>query len=102
MSKQKSAVTMANIAEPSRTVLFLEQVWPTKRLQTFGRTQIRLQPEGTRNLSSVVISGRDFDLRRWEFDSVDAKDLLTETGDFPFPPIGVVWCRSADENPNKQ
>ena len=32
---------------------------------------------------------------------VSPKDVLTETGDFPFPQTSVVWTRTPEENPNK-
>jgi len=29
------------------------------------------------------------------------KEILTETGDVPYPQQPVVWTRNPDENPNK-
>jgi hypothetical protein len=29
------------------------------------------------------------------------QDLLTETGRFPFPPEGIIWTKSPEEDPNK-
>jgi hypothetical protein len=36
-------------------------------------------------------------------DEFKPSELLTETGEFPFPPAGgVIWCRTPEEDPNKK
>lgn len=101
---KKAPLRMANIAEPSRTVLFLEQGLPDEKAYKL-KTQPKFDgsPKGSAKSFVSRYSGQGIlTFVDGHSDSVDAKDLLTETGQFPFPPIGVVWCRTADENPNKQ
>ena len=101
---KKAPLRMANIAEPSRTVLFLEQGLPDeKEYKLSVQPKYDGSPKGSAKSFVARYSGQGIlTFVDGHSDTVDAKDLLTETGQFPFPPIGVVWCRTADENPNKQ
>lgn len=99
---KKPPLRMANIAEPARTVLFLEQGLPGEK-KAHG-TQSKYDGSAKGSARSFVARYGETGLISFvdgHVEEVKGKDLLTETGKFPFPPEGIVWTRSADEDPNK-
>ncbi len=98
----KPILRMVNIAEPARTVLFLEQGLPDEK---------KAMPTQNKYDGSCKGSARSFVARYGgtgllgfvdgHVETADPKDLLTESGKFPFPVTDVIWTRSADEDPNK-
>ncbi|RYD63219.1 MAG: type II secretion system protein [Verrucomicrobiaceae bacterium] len=98
----KAPVRYMQISNPAKTVLFLEQGLPDESKSV---------PTQNKYDGSCKGSGRSF-VGRYGGQGVltfvdghselhDPKDVLTETGRFPFPPEGIHWTRSADEDPNK-
>ena len=86
----------------SKTVLFLEQGLPGETKSHGGQAKYDGSCKGSAK-SFVARYGGEGILTFADGHalSVKPKDLLTETGDFPFPPEGIVWTRTPEEDPNK-
>jgi prepilin-type N-terminal cleavage/methylation domain-containing protein len=103
-SGHKSPLRLPNItADNSRVALFIEQGLPGEK-----DFSLATQPkyDGSPKGSAKSFVGRYSGLGVITFvdghaELKEAKDLLTDTGRFPFPPEGVIWCRTVDEDPNK-
>lgn len=99
---EKPPVKLAQLMNASKTVLFLEQGLPTEK---------RAHPTQKKYDGSCKGSAKSFVARYGDqgalcfvdghVEMVDAKDILTETGAFPFPPEGIIWSVNADVDPNK-
>jgi prepilin-type processing-associated H-X9-DG protein len=99
---KKPALKIGQVAKASKTVLFLEQGLPDEK---------KALPMQNKYDGSCKGSARSFVARYGEtgglcfvdghVEFVQAKDLLTNTGKFPFPPEGVLWTRHEEEDPNK-
>lgn len=101
---KKSTVKMTQITNPSRTVLFLEQGLPGE--EKGAAIQSKKDYDGSPKGSAKSMAGRYSGSGILTFmdghaDVVQVKDLLTETGRFPFPQIDIVWTRTPEEDPNK-
>jgi prepilin-type N-terminal cleavage/methylation domain-containing protein/prepilin-type processing-associated H-X9-DG protein len=97
----KDPARLSQISNPVRTVLFLEQ-------GINGEKKLPIQPkfDGSCKGSAKSFVGRYGDQGHLGFadghvEAVAPKDVLTETGKFPFPQTSIIWTRTAEENPNK-
>lgn len=100
----KRPLKLSQISQPARTVLFLEQGMPSEKKSS--AVQSNKDFDGSPKGSAKSFPGRyggkgvlaflDGHVEEWA-----AKDLLTETGVFPFPATDVIWTRSPEEDPNK-
>jgi prepilin-type N-terminal cleavage/methylation domain-containing protein/prepilin-type processing-associated H-X9-DG protein len=102
---KKVVLKKAQIANLARTVLFLEQGLPSE--QKTAAIQSNKDYDGSPKGSAKSFPGRYSGKGVLVFvdghaEEADPKDLLTETGQFPFPPIDVIWCRTPEEDPNKK
>jgi type II secretory pathway pseudopilin PulG len=101
---KKKQTKMSDVVNPSRTVIFLEQGLPSEE-RTLP-VQSKKDYDGSCKGSAKSFVGRYgghgillfLDSRA---EAVDAHDLLTETGAFPFPQSGVIWTANPEEDPNK-
>lgn len=98
----KPKLKIMHIAEPARTVLFLEQGLPSEKKSVATQNKY----DGSCKGSARSFVGRYGDTGLLGFvdghvETVAPKDTLTETGKFPFPQTEIVWTRTADEDPNK-
>lgn len=101
---KKRKTKTADITNPSRTVIFLEQGLPDepKTLEV----QTKKDYDGSCKGSAKSFVGRYGGKGVLLFldghaEVVDARNLLTETGTFPFPQSSVIWTCTPEENPNK-
>jgi Tfp pilus assembly protein PilE len=95
---------MSDIANPSRTVAFLEQglLNESRTLEIQSKKDYDGSPKG----SAKSFVGRYDDQGVLCFfdahvELINAKDVLTEHGDFPFPQTNVIWTPKPEDNPNK-
>jgi prepilin-type N-terminal cleavage/methylation domain-containing protein/prepilin-type processing-associated H-X9-DG protein len=103
---KKTRLKKPMISNPTRTVLFIEQGLPSESDMTVA-VQSKKDFDGSPKGSAKSFVGRYGGRGLLAFvdghvEEFDPKDLLTETGSFPFPPTDVVWCRSPEEDPNKK
>jgi type II secretory pathway pseudopilin PulG len=100
-TQKKAVPKVVNIASPSKTVLFLEQGLPGEnKLAT--QSKYDGSPKGSARSFVARYGGTGallFVDGRVEF--MEPKELLTETGKFPFPQENVIWTRTPEEDPNK-
>jgi prepilin-type processing-associated H-X9-DG protein len=100
----KPPVRRAQISDPARTVLFLENGLPPEKKAV--PVQSKKDYNGSSKGTAKTFPGRYSGLGVLAFvdghveEHVPA-ELLTETGLFPFPPTDVIWCRTPEEDPNK-
>lgn len=98
---RKAPVKLSELAEPSRTVLFLEQGLPSEKKSS----AVQAKYDGSSKGSARTFVGRYFGEGMLLFadgrvDLVAPQDLLTETGKIPFPQGEVLWTRTPAEDPN--
>lgn len=100
----KDRTRMDQITNPAKTVVLLEQGLPneSRTLEIQSKKDYDGSPKG----SAKSFVGRYAEHGHLCFldghaELVDAKELLTQTGCFPFPQTDVVWTRTPEENPNK-
>lgn len=101
---KKPPTKRAQISNPSRTPLFLEQGLPSEKKA--GPMQSNKDFDGAPKASAHSMPGRyggkgiigfcDGHIEEWH-----PKDLLTETNMFPWPPIDVIWGRTPEDDPNQ-
>jgi len=101
---RKKPTKQADITNPVRTVIFLEQGLPDepKTLQI----QTKKDYDGSCKGSAKSFVGRYGGKGVLVFfdghaEVVDANDLLTEIGTIPYPQSTVIWTCNPEENPNK-
>src|SRR4030095_11601502 len=102
-SKKKSA-KVADVVNQQRTVAFLEQGLPSEERTL--QVQSKKDYDGSCKGSAKSFVGRYGGQGILLFidghaEPVDARDLLTETGAFPFPQSNVIWTSNPEDNPNK-
>jgi prepilin-type processing-associated H-X9-DG protein len=103
-SGQKQRTKMDQITQPAKTVAFLEQgcLNEDRTLEVQSRNDYDGSPKGSAKSFVGRYGGKGYILFiDGHVELVAAKDLLTETGAFPFPQSDVVWTRTPEENPNK-
>lgn len=102
---KKAPLKLAMITNPGRTVIFLEQGLPSegdKRTAVQSNKDYDGSPKGSaksfvgRYSGSGVLTFMD-----GHSEVVQVKDVLTETGRFPFPQTDIVWTQKPEEDPNK-
>jgi len=101
---QKQRTKMEQINQPARTVAFLEQgcLNEDRSLEVQSRNDYDGSPKGSAKSFVGRYGGKGFLVfLDGHGELVRARDLLTETGSFPFPQGDVIWTRKAEENPNK-
>jgi prepilin-type N-terminal cleavage/methylation domain-containing protein/prepilin-type processing-associated H-X9-DG protein len=105
---KKPPLKLANVMSPANTALFMEQGLPDEKSDGGADIQRKSNYDGSPKGSAKSFVGRYggkgfilfVDGHAEEF---KPNDLLTETGEFPFPPAGgVIWTRSPEEDPNKK
>jgi type II secretory pathway pseudopilin PulG len=98
----KPTLKVMNVAEPARTVLFLEQGLPDEKKAIAMQNKYDGSCKGSAR-SFVARYGNTglLGFVDGHVETVDPKDILTETGKFPFPVTDIVWTRTPDEDPNK-
>jgi hypothetical protein len=97
---------ISDITTPARTVLLLEQGLPKEDRAMAQQSKKDYDGASKGSAKSFVARYRG---KGWllfvdgHADLYEAKDLLTETGRFPFPVSGmdVIWGRTPEEDPNK-
>ncbi len=106
LEAKKEPLKINQVTEPSRTVMFLEQGLPSES-KTF-ELQANKDYDGSPKGSAKSFVGRYGGQGVLVFmdghaEIVHAKDLLNETGRFPFPvsASGIIWTRTPEEDPNK-
>jgi type II secretory pathway pseudopilin PulG len=101
---KKKRTNLSDIKNPSRTVVLLEQGLPDEdRTLT---VQTKRDYDGSCKGSAKSFVGRYGGQGALYFadghaEFAYARDLLTETGSFPFPQGNVIWTCTPEENPNK-
>lgn len=93
---------LSQISNASKTVLFLEQGLPSEG-RSVG-TQSKYDGSCKGSARSFIgryggVGALCFVDGHMEF--YEPKDLLSETGKFPFPQENIVWTRTPEEDPNK-
>ncbi len=102
-SEGNKGAKLAQITNPSQTVLFLEQGLPGEHQEFKQQPKYDGSPKG----SAKSFIGRYGGFGHLAFidghvDTYMPKDLLKEDGTFPFPQEVAVWTRTPDEDPNKK
>jgi prepilin-type N-terminal cleavage/methylation domain-containing protein len=102
--ERKKPTKLTDITNPARTVAFLEQGLPDEP-RTLS-IQTRRDYDGSCKGSAKSFVGRYGGEGVLLFidghaELADARNLLTETGSFPFPQSSVIWTCTPEENPNK-
>lgn len=103
-SGKKERVKLSQVTEPNRTVALLEQgcLNEDRTLPIQTKSDYDGSPKGSAKSFVGRYGGEghlcfvDGSVRL-----VKASELLTDTGDFPFPPTTVVWSATPAEDPNK-
>ncbi len=95
---------LAQITNPARTVLFLEQGLKGEPKAMAQQPKYDGSPKGS--AKSFVARYNGFGVVTFvdgHADMIEGKDILEENGQFKFPlqPGDVIWCKSIEENPNK-
>jgi prepilin-type processing-associated H-X9-DG protein len=101
---EKQRTKMEQIANPARTVALLEQgcLNESKTMAVQTRKDYDGSPKGSAKSFVGRYDGKGVLLfLDGHVGLVSVTDVLTQTGDFPFPQGEVVWTRTPDENPNK-
>jgi prepilin-type N-terminal cleavage/methylation domain-containing protein len=102
---KKSNARLVDITNPSRTVLFLEQgiEGETKASPVQSKKDYDGSPKGSAKSFVARYSGKGIlTFADGRSESVEGKDILDETGRFPFPPTDYIWGRSPEDDPNKK
>ena len=99
---KKAEVLLSQITHPSKTVLFLEQGLPGENKAVGAQPKYDGSCKGSaksfvaRYLGEGVVVFADGNAA-----SLSGKEVLTESGDFEYPQVDIVWTRTPVENPNK-
>ena len=101
---KKKPTKQSDIVNPSRTAILLEQGLPDEP-KTLD-VQTKNDYDGSCKGSAKSFVGRyggegTILFADGHVELVDARNLLTETGAFPFPQTTVIWTCTPEENPNK-
>jgi prepilin-type processing-associated H-X9-DG protein len=101
---RKVKTKLADIISPARTVIFLERGLPDERRKLQSQSENDYDGSCKGSAKSFVgrYGGKGFVLFvDGHVEEAAESDLLTETGDIPFPPADFIWTRTPEENPNK-
>jgi hypothetical protein len=103
-SGKKERLKTSHITEPSKTVALLEQgiLNESRSLPVQTKTDYDGSPKGSAKSFVARYRGEGFlCFMDGHVQPVKATDVLTETGQFPFPQDNIVWTATPTENPNK-
>lgn len=93
---------MSDITKPERTVLFVEQGLPSEKKTVPTQPKYDGSPKGSAHSFVGRYSGQGIlTFCDGHSESVAVEDTMEVTGRFPFPPTDIIWCRTAEENPNQ-
>jgi prepilin-type N-terminal cleavage/methylation domain-containing protein/prepilin-type processing-associated H-X9-DG protein len=104
---KKPPLKFAMVQNIGTTALFVEQGLPGEKKDGGADIQRKSNFDGSPKGSAKSFVGRYGGKGMICFvdghvEEFKPSELLTETGEFPFPPVGVVWCKSPEEDPNKK
>jgi hypothetical protein len=102
---QKRRVKLSEISNPSRTVIFLEQGLPGEKrtLQVQTKKDYDGSPKGSAKSFVGRYGGKGvLAFLDGRAELIEVKEVLTMTGDFPFPQTDVIWTPTPEEDPNKK
>ena len=86
---------MAQITNPGQTVLFFDQGLPNEIKSLPVQPKYDGAPKGNARTFVARYGGKGLlTFVDGHTELVEPKDILTETGRIPFPPVGIIWCRS--------
>ncbi|HZJ15456.1 MAG TPA: hypothetical protein VFD27_10415, partial [Chthoniobacteraceae bacterium] len=100
----KKPVKLAQITNPARTVLFLEQGLPGEVKAMAQQPKYDGSPKGSAKSFVARYGGVGcVTFVDGHVELIDWKDILEENGQFKFPlKFGdIIWCKTPEENPNK-
>jgi prepilin-type processing-associated H-X9-DG protein len=100
----KQPTKMEHVTNPARTVALLEQglLNEDRTLQVQTKNDYDGSPKGSAKSFVGRYGGQGvLAFLDGHVELAYAKDLLTETGQFPYPQASVIWTRTPEENPNK-
>lgn len=100
---KKAPTKLADIQQAARTVVLLERGLPGESaLQVQSKKDYDGSPKATAKSFVGRYAGEGvLGFADGHVETVKAKELLTEVGDFPFPQVEVIWTANPEENPNK-
>ena len=103
-TEEKSA-RLSQITNPARTVLFLEQGLKNEDKAMKQQPKYDGSPKGSAKSFVARYNGLGaLCFVDGHVDFVEGKDILTETGDFPYKdrqPGDIIWTKTPEEDPNK-
>ena len=103
---KKGKLKRAMITNPARTVLFMEQGLPNEtdlKIAVQSKGDYDGAPKGSAKSFVGRYGGKGLlTFVDGHVEEHDPKDLLTETGQFWFPPNDLIWTRTPEEDPNKK
>jgi prepilin-type N-terminal cleavage/methylation domain-containing protein len=99
---KEEEVILSQITNPSQTVLFLEQGLPKEKRVSEAQPKYDGSCKGSAKSFVARYAGEGYVLFvGGNALSIDGKEILTESGAFPFPQQGIIWTRTPEEDPNK-
>ena len=101
---EKGPTRIAQIVNPSRTVLFLESGLPKEKKAMDQQPKYDGAPKGSAKSFVARYGGVGIvAFIDGHAEAIEGSDILEKNGDFKFPvqPGDIVWTKSPDENPNK-
>jgi prepilin-type N-terminal cleavage/methylation domain-containing protein len=99
---KKEPVKLNQITHASRTVLFLEQGLPKEEKAVGTQPKYDGSCKGSAKSFVARYAGEGYVVfADGNGQSISGKDILTESGTFPFPPTDIIWTRTPEEDPNK-
>jgi hypothetical protein len=103
-SGEKERTKLDQITNPSKTVALLEQgvLNESRTLEVQSKKDYDGAPKGSAKSFVGRYGGQGFlCFLDGHVELTPAKEVLTETGTFPFPQTDIIWTRTPEENPNK-
>jgi prepilin-type N-terminal cleavage/methylation domain-containing protein/prepilin-type processing-associated H-X9-DG protein len=99
---KKEDVMLPQITHPSKTVLFLEQGLPKEEKASQAQPKYDGSCKGSAKSFVARYGGEGIlAFADGHAESHSGKEILTESGAFPWPQIDIVWTRTPEEDPNK-
>lgn len=99
---KKEPTRISTVLRPARTVLFLEQGLPGEQKAMAVQPKYDGSCKGSAKSFVARYSGHGvLTFVDGHAELVEGKDILTETGRFPFPPNDVIWMKNPEDDPNK-
>jgi prepilin-type N-terminal cleavage/methylation domain-containing protein len=100
---KKDPVKLTQITHPQRTVLFLEQGLPKEDKAMAVQPKYDGSCKGSAKSFVARYAGEGYVVFcDGNGQSIPGKDILLENGSFEYPPTGIVWTRTPEEDPNKK